>query len=125
MTQTVKERHHERRHLEARQTTARTQPYNDLFSALETGVILGGTATSFSMKDGPAVVIFHGSFTVINGTITAGTISSFQVFHNSAANKLMDVSGYSANFQAFKQAVTQYNQGDGSPDRPPAAQSSA
>ena len=89
-----------------------SQPYSDLFAALETGLILGGSATSFSMKDGPAVVIFHGSFTVVNGTITAGTISGFQVFHNSPANKLIDVTGYSINFQAFKQGVTDFNQGD-------------
>ena len=62
-------------------------PYNDLFAALKTGLILGGSATSFSMKDGPAVVIFQGSFTVVNGTITAGTISGFQVFHNSPARQ--------------------------------------
>ena len=88
------------------------QAYGDLFDALGTGVILGGSPNSFSMTDGPAVVIFHGSFTLVNGTITAGTISNFEVYHSNASNKLLDVTGYAINFQAFKMAVTAASQND-------------
>ena len=80
-------------------------PYAALFAALCTGVILGGSSSSFTMKDGPKVVIFQGSFTLTNGVITSGTISGFRVYYNSPADKLMDVSGYSIDFNAFKQAL--------------------
>ena len=80
-------------------------PQEALFDALGTGVILGGSSSSFTMKDGPEVVIFQGSFTLANGVITAGTISGFRVYYNSPADKLMDVSGYSIDFNAFKQAL--------------------
>ncbi len=59
VTHTVKERHHERLVWNL-SSDGQSLPYSDLFDALETGLILGGSATSFSMKDGPAVVIFHG-----------------------------------------------------------------
>ena len=42
-------------------------------------------------------------------TAASRIISGFRVYYNSPADKLMDVSGYSIDFNAFKQAVVAYN----------------
>ncbi|MCB1488040.1 MAG: hypothetical protein KDJ88_11355 [Bauldia sp.] len=79
-----------------------------LSSALADGTLQGGTTTLFHVKDGQNLVTIHGNFVLSNGAIVSGTITSFDAFYGNGSNKLLAASGFAIDFNAFSQALSQF-----------------
>ncbi|MBN9020724.1 MAG: calcium-binding protein [Rhizobiales bacterium] len=81
------------------------QPF---YSALYAGTLEPATTTEFVVStDYGYRVVFHGSFTVVGGEVTGGTVTGYDAFAGST--QTLKASGYSFEAAAFFEAVQNYN----------------
>jgi len=86
-------------------------PWSALFDALDDGVATAtSTRITVETPDGYKVV-FKGTFTVVGGDVTGGTMTGFTVFAGST--KMMKGSGYSVDAAALFDAIETYNSDEG------------
>lgn len=76
-----------------------------LYKLFEKALISNPSATSFLMKDGLNIAIFHGSFVLNGNVIQSGTITGFDVYYDTPSSHLVAASGYAIDANAFKQAA--------------------
>ena len=89
--------------------------YSVLYKLFEKAAITNPSATSFLMKDGLNIAIFHGSFVLNGNVIQSGTITGFDVYYDTPTSHLAAASGYAIDANAFKQALSEWKANDSIP----------